>query len=894
MNVRGSKLLCVVTVLLLQGCVQNTTLEKQQLNPVNEGPKKPVIQEEQKSFTLEGQVTKVMNLIFPSAHANDSTCVSRCDDNRSCIHLNVLRDQAGSHIKVCEANISYDGRYKFVFVPEPPAYLEDSIIKLVATKSDGKKRELVTYFSNEEEKPRLNLNEETSANSANVEQSFFNLITSYGRNYVKQISDTNGVDSLVNMVEASVSQNCSDLNHLQSKSQVKWLKDVAPVGETCLFEIQETRCINGVESTSGTYTFPSCVQAVEASVESATEAINKATAEEQAAQQAAEMAVVAQQQAMAAAAQAAAEQAAAEQAALEAQQAAEAAALAAQQAAEQQAAEAAAAALAAQQAAQQAAEQAAAEIAAAELAAAQAAAEQAAAEQAAIIAAAEAAKAAADKAAAEAALNQAAVEEADAAQQANNANNGAPVDFSLVGVSLQGVSISDRSNKPYFKMSWTGLPAGHSVFGKIFICEGQNCIESKSGEMRFEVTTSNATVEFDRSIASFNNPEVVVTAMDRTRGGEFFEIYRQPHSFACDPNLYKEIHIQPMSGPIDLNCDGTLDITSGSVAIGKLLTVYPHKTTSTNNQEISHNDDGDIVINPSGNARPNKNQSCMYKVVTKPFFNGELDIKLVSRVSQTDSSEYVAPGSFKLSQSDCSRINGEKTCVTTLNLCSSRPNYIPSLGTKKGYDNRRYHVNLIQEGDTISDSVVLRNECQTSFLLNTAGGYNPAVRDGLDNNCDGNIDEAGSFKAYCDSVDRQGNGVCRNRCNEARSEHLVNIFRFKKTCDFYNGSLPNLFSTDVKRESKSLCPTRGVPGGGFSAFENTITSCNACSEGINKVDSAWTRDQSIEDTCTNYSLIQGYLSRAVYTDFSYQPENCAARVECTDWDDSSAADPIYY
>lgn len=460
---------------------------------------------------------------------------------------------------------------------------------------------------------------------------------------------------------------------------------------------------------------------------------------------------------------------------------------------------------------------------------------------------------------------------------------------------LTNVSIRHKSNMQTFQVSWRSNFSGGGRYGKIFLCDQANdCIESASGEFPIDRSIYGEKVVFPKSFFGKYNRLVV---KQLNNNGNMANIYNEAINLACNPDLYKKV-INPKDeeriyGPVDLNCDGSTDILKGEASLDRLVAVYPYAQNAEDSQyEVSFKEDGDFLIDPKADASNKMGQSCKLKVLTKAFFNGKHDLVLSSTQSQGNDEQYLMSlKDASFTQENCEEVAGQKICAKVYDLCFKRSDFFKPETSKKGYDNRVYAVSLAKNNESIRLGQY-KNSCGYSFGGYGSDGYDyqPSVKDGLDNNCDGNIDELGNFKTFCSKVDPSGaKGICSNRCIKARADHVLNIFRFPRSCESYNGNYP-LWASTTRRERKAVCLKDAW---GEGNFESALNKCNTCAMDINP--SAWNdSSETIEDKCKNYAGVPKFQSRAAYTDFTADYVNCQARLRCASWKDSSESDFIYY
>lgn len=451
---------------------------------------------------------------------------------------------------------------------------------------------------------------------------------------------------------------------------------------------------------------------------------------------------------------------------------------------------------------------------------------------------------------------------------------------------LSDVRVTHSINQTSFKVSWRSAGSHSYRFAKVFVCNDVTCIESDSGEFQVDRAITNQNVFFSKSFYGAGDLRLVVKGLDNR--GNLNSIYDEELSLNCRDNLF-EISEDKLYGPIDLNCDGSVDVLNGEVSTKALAQVYPFVTNKKNNEEVTFTSDQRIIINPKGNANNFLGQSCKVKIVTKKFFKGSKEISFSGHYSSNDNSSYLIPLDVEISENDCTEKDGVKFCSKIVDLCFERPFYHNPDVMKKAYDSRIYDVAI---GETHVGTYL--NKCSVNYDQRNFK-YDPKKKDGLDNDCNGELDEVQSYKNYCSKVDSQGTqGICSKKCLSASTKHDVNIFRFPKSCESYGNRFP-LWASSTKRVSKYLCYSKGVGSNASneSAFDQAVKKCNSCSEWFNK-DPKASPYNTIVDKCGNYTGVKGYKSRAVYTDYTADYENCQALVRCDKWSGGTESDPVYY
>ncbi|MDD0854327.1 hypothetical protein HBN50_14540 [Halobacteriovorax sp. GB3] len=445
---------------------------------------------------------------------------------------------------------------------------------------------------------------------------------------------------------------------------------------------------------------------------------------------------------------------------------------------------------------------------------------------------------------------------------------------------LSNVQIDHKRNKTDFNISWDRV-SGHSFkFGKIFLCNENDCIESSSGEFRVDRSIRNEKVFFEKSFYGNGHLNLVVKGIGNR--GELVVLYDRSTLLKCDEKLFA-MPYDGLVGPIDLNCDGSIDVLSGHVNSDSLAKVYPLVITKENNEEVSFTSDQRIVIDRNADASNFLGQSCKVKIVTKKYFNGEQKITMKSGFSSNDPSPYEIPMDVSIRDEDCSIKNGVSFCSRVVDLCFERPFYYNSNVMKKGYDSREYAVEI--EGKRVG---TYRNKCSVNYKQE-GREFDPKKKDGLDNDCNGELDDVQSYKNYCLKVDSRGRmGICTDKCLIASTKHDVNVFRFPKLCESYGNRFP-LWASSTKRERKFLCFSRSESE---NSFADAIKKCHVCSRHFSKEPNS--SNNTIVDKCGNYSGVKGYKSRAVYTNYTADYENCEALLRCDKWAGGTIDDPVYY
>ncbi|MBP9674544.1 MAG: hypothetical protein KBD63_05570 [Bacteriovoracaceae bacterium] len=125
--------------------------------------------EESEAFIIDGTVVKVLDFLFPSAYAKDTTdfiagCTP-CSDTNSCASLYVVHDSFDRTL-VCQTSINSVGFFKFDF-PSQPTVLKGNVITQIEAITSTKVRNYSTPIGNTS-KRGLILTAEESMNSTAI------------------------------------------------------------------------------------------------------------------------------------------------------------------------------------------------------------------------------------------------------------------------------------------------------------------------------------------------------------------------------------------------------------------------------------------------------------------------------------------------------------------------------------------------------------------------------------------------------------------------------------------------------------------------------------------------------------------------------------------------------